>query len=118
MNTSTEKDDNSLRNFPPDLVPTLIMPFMAIVMIFSRTVFSARGTAWIWAAAVSFGLAAIGITLLFIAKWPLYRQRRFFTFGIHHLPSSSHRFYRWGCRLSILACVLMFLLWLASIFPF
>jgi hypothetical protein len=60
-------------------------------------------------------MAVIGIVLLAIAKWPLYRQHRFFTFSIHHLPPSSHAFYRWGCRLSIVACALMFLIWFASL---
>ena len=115
MNTSGESNGNSLRNFPADLVPTAVLPFMSILLVFSSSVLTARGTAWIWTAAISFGLAAIGITLLFVAKWPLYRQRRFFTFGIRLLPPSSHRFYRWGCSLSIVACVLMFLLWFASL---
>src|SRR5687767_5010197 len=70
--TSSEGKDNSLRNFPPDLAPTLLMPFMAILLMFSSTILTGRGTAWIWTAAISFGLAAIGVTLLFIAKWPLY----------------------------------------------
>jgi hypothetical protein len=115
MNGPTEKCDNSLRNFPADLVPTVVLPFIGVLFIFSQTVFTARGTAWIWAAGISFGMAAIGIILLVIAKWPLYRQHRFFTFGIHHLPPSSHAFYRWGCRFSIIACGLMFLLWVASL---
>lgn len=117
MNTSPEHDDNSLRNFPADLVPTVALPFTTIIVgILSSTAVSARGTTWIWAAGISFALAAIGIVLLAIAKWPLYKERRFFTFGIRHLPPSSHGTYRWGCRLSTLACVLMFLLWLGSLF--
>ncbi len=82
--------------------------------LFFSGVLSVHGTAWIWAAAVSFGIAVLGAALLFIAKLPLYRQKRFFTFGIRSLPESSHGYYRWGCRLSILGCVLMLLLWLGS----
>jgi hypothetical protein len=47
MNDSTEKCDNSLRNFPADLVPTVALPFVGVLAIFSQTVFTARGTAWI-----------------------------------------------------------------------
>ena len=39
---------------------------------------------------IAFASALIGITLLFIAKLPLYRQGRFFTFG----PSALSRGYR------------------------
>jgi len=38
--------------------------------------------------------ALIGITLLFIARIPLYRQHRFFTFGPKVLPETHRRVYR------------------------
>ena len=114
MSSRLEKNDNSLRHFPPDLLTALALPILVPVLVASWLL-SLHGTPWLWAAAISFGIAIIGSALLFLAKLPLYRQRRFFTFGIQALPQSSRGFYRWGCRLAIVGCVLMFFLWLGSI---
>jgi len=46
---------------------------------------------FLWIASL---LAAIGIILLFIARLPLYRQGRFFTFGWRALPEGHRRVYR------------------------
>jgi membrane protein YdbS with pleckstrin-like domain len=113
MSTDSKKNDNSLRHFSPDLLTALALPIV-IPMLVASWLFSLHGTPWLWAAAISFGIAIIGAALLFIAKLPLYRQRRFFTFGIQAIPQSSHGFYLWGCRLAIVGCVLMFFLWLGS----
>jgi hypothetical protein len=113
MSTRSEKNGNSLRYFPPDLLTALVVPIVVPALIASW-VLSLHGTPWLWASAISFGVAIIGAALLFVAKLPLYRQGRFFTFGIQAIPQSSHGFYRWGCRLAILGCVLMFFLWLGS----
>jgi len=113
MNVPSEKQDYSLRNFPPDILAALGLP-IAVAVIFCSWILSVHGATWIWAAAVSFGIGVLGAALLFIAKLPLYRQKRFFTFGIQSLPESSHPYYRWGCRFSILGCVLMVFLWLGS----
>jgi len=37
--------------------------------------------------------AIIGIALLFVAKWPLYRDGKFFTFGPRTLPSRYRGLY-------------------------
>jgi hypothetical protein len=113
MSMRLEKSDNSLRHFPPDLLTALALP-VVVAMLVASCVLSLHGTLWLWAAAISFGIAVIGAALLFIAKLPLYRQRRFFTFGIQNVPQSSHAYYRWGCRLAIFGCALMFLLWIGS----
>ena len=114
MRTPAEKNDNSLRHFPPDLLTALGLP-IASTMLAASWVLSLHDSAWLWAAAASFAIAIIGAALLFVAKLPLYRQKRFFTFGIHALPQSSHGYYRWGCRCTLLGCGLMLLLWFASI---
>ena len=113
MSSTPGKRDYSLRNFPPDLQVVLGIPVL-ITLTFFSWLLSVHGTTWICAAAASFGIAAFGAALLFFAKLPLYRQGRFFTFGIEVLPESSHGFYRWGCRCSFAGCILMFLLWLGS----
>lgn len=114
MSTHSEKSDNSLSHFPPDLLTALGIP-IAVGLLATSWVLSLHGAAWICAAAISFSIALAGAVLLFIAKLPLYRQRRFFTLGVHALPPSSHGYYRWGCRCAMVGCILMLLLWLGSI---
>jgi len=109
----TEKHNNSLQNFPADLLVASGLPIVGITFLASWA-FSVHGKAWIWAAASSFGVAALGTVLLLVAKLPLYRQRRFWTFGIHALPPASHRYYRWGCFCSIVGISAMLFLWLSS----
>ena len=113
MRTSADNHNNSLRNFPPDILTALGLPFVFVALVASWAL-SVHGIAWMWAVGVSFGVAVFGAVLLFIAKLPLYRQGRFFTFGIQALPVTSHRFYRWGCRCSLLGIVVMFILWMGS----
>ena len=45
----------------------------------------------VWVALAS---ALLGILSLFVAKWPLYRQRRYFTFGSKPLPEGRRPLYR------------------------
>jgi len=70
------------------------------------------GTPWIYCYFMGIGVAALGVGLLFYAKLPLYRQRRFFAFGPRALPEQRRPFYRWGytCVLLgvlLLACLLL-----------
>lgn len=57
--------------------------------------------------------AGIGIVLLFLARLPLYRQRRFFAFGPKLLDESHRRLYRWAYRFICLGGLLMLLTLLA-----
>jgi hypothetical protein len=41
-------------------------------------------------------IALLGATLIFHAKVPLYRQRRFFTWGSKALLETRRPYYRWG----------------------
>ena len=58
-------------------------------------------------------VAGVGVTLIFYSKLPLYRQRRFFTFGSGALPESRRAFYRWGYRCVGFAVVLLLCLLLS-----
>ena len=71
------------------------------------------GTRWIWCYAIGLVIAAIGVFLIFYAKIPLYRQRRFFTFGSGALPERRRGFYRWGYRCVIFAVALLLCLLLS-----
>jgi hypothetical protein len=52
------------------------------------------------------GLGALGIILLFSARLPLYRQRRFFTFGPKALPAFHRKLY-WLAYAAVVAGVLL-----------
>ena len=56
--------------------------------------------------------ALIGITLLFIARIPLYRQRRFLVFGPKALPETHRRIY-WIAYAFIIVSILTMLFLLA-----
>ncbi len=80
-----------------------------LLSFFSRL----TGTPWIWCYAVALVVAGVGVTLIFYAKLPLYRQRRFLTFGSGALPESRRAFYRWGYRCAFFAVALLLCLFLS-----
>ena len=51
-------------------------------------------------------LGCFGIVLLFLARLPLYRQRRFWTFGPSALPNFHRKLY-WLAYLFVVASVLL-----------
>jgi hypothetical protein len=71
------------------------------------------GTRWIWCYAIGLVVAGLGAALIFYAKIPLYRQRRFFTFGSSALPENKRAFYRWGYRCVFFAVALLLCLFLS-----
>ena len=56
---------------------------------------------------IGIGVAALGVSLIFYAKLPLYRERRFFTFGPGGLPEQRRPFYRWGYTCALLGTLLL-----------
>lgn len=72
------------------------------------------GTQWIWCYGIGLAVAPLGVSLIFYAKLPLYRQRRFFTFGSGTLPERRRSFYRWGYRCVAFAAALLLCLLLSS----
>ena len=71
------------------------------------------GARWVWCYAIALAVAVIGASLIFFAKLPLYRERRFFTFGSRALPEQRRPFYRWGYRCAIFAVALFLCLLLS-----
>ena len=53
-------------------------------------------------------LGGIGVVLLFFARLPLYRQRRFFAFGARELSGFHKRLY-YAAYLFIVPCILLLL---------
>jgi len=58
---------------------------------------------------IALGCALVGVTLLFCAKWPLYRQGRYFTFGPRPLPPPSRPIYRLAYAFIAASLVLLLL---------
>jgi hypothetical protein len=71
------------------------------------------GVPWIWCYDIGLAVSAVGASLIFYAKLPLYRQRRFLTFGSRALPKSRRSFYRWGYRCVLFAAALLLCLFLS-----
>jgi hypothetical protein len=80
-----------------------------VLSFFSRL----TGMPWIWCYAVALFVAGVGVSLIFYSKLPIYRQRRFFTFGSDALPADRRAFYRWGYRCAIFAVALLLCLLLS-----
>jgi hypothetical protein len=57
---------------------------------------------------VALVLGGIGVVLLFFARLPLYRQRRFFFFGARHLSGVHKRLY-YAAYVFIVPCILLLL---------
>lgn len=96
---------------PPDIAFTcglyfVVIPIAILSAILFPLLYDAKraGDRTLLYAALAVGMA--GILLLFFARLPLYRQRRFFTFGSRALDDRHRRLYRWAYRL-IVACALL-----------
>ena len=72
------------------------------------------GLPWIWCYVVGMAAAVSGTGLIFYSKLPLYRERRFFTFGVRVLAEQRRQAYRWGYRCAIFAVVLFACLFLSK----
>jgi hypothetical protein len=91
---------------------------MLFVMVVTSEVFRffsrLTGTPWIWCYFIGLAIATLGVSLLFYAKLPLYRQKRFFTLGSLALPPQRRPYYRWGYRFILIGAALLGCLLLSS----
>jgi hypothetical protein len=74
--------------FPPDLAVAL-SPFVGVLLLLLATC----GIPWVTGMSLfrlAIILGGIGVALLFVARIPVYREKRFFSFG----PSAIRGFYR------------------------
>ncbi len=56
---------------------------------------------------IALALGVTGVVLLFVARLPLYRQGKFFTFGSEDLPETHRRIYRIAYVFIILSVLLI-----------
>jgi hypothetical protein len=103
---------------PPDIAVVYGLPFITISIGFLSAMLlpllsSARRSGDSTLLYIAVALSVIGVVLLAFARMPLYRQRRFFTFGSRALDGGHKRLYRWAYRFIGVSVLLMSLLLLA-----
>ncbi|MGD0061657.1 MAG: hypothetical protein ABSD58_19795 [Verrucomicrobiia bacterium] len=95
---------------PPDIVGHLGLFIIAGIGIlggmFLPLLNSARNDGDLTLFYFAFAMGLIGVALLGFARLPLYRERRFFTFGPGKLDHTHKRLYRWA-YLFIGVCLLL-----------
>lgn len=96
----------------PDLFGILfVIPAIGILAaMLLPTLNALRHGAWTEAFWVALTVAVVGACLLFWARLPLYRQRRFFAFGSRALPPTSIPIYRIAYTLLIPSILFLLLL--------
>lgn len=110
----THRQSNGLQTFLEHYW-FLVMAVSALVASQLLSFFTKlTGSPWIWCYGIGLFVAVVGVVLIFYAKLPLYRERRFFTFGSATLPKSRRSFYRWGYRCVIFAVALLLCLLLSK----
>jgi hypothetical protein len=87
------------------LAPMLLGILVAVVLPYFSLA-ERRGDRTLLAVALILG--GIGVVLLFFARLPLYRQRRFFVFGASELSGFHKRLY-YAAYVFIVPCILILL---------
>jgi len=104
--------------FPPDLAALfgvfyIILPIALLSGLLFPLLSRFKRTGDPTLVLIALALSVIGVALLFAARLPLYRQRRFFVFGSRQLDEKHRRLYRWAYRFigtSVLLLVLLLLI--------
>jgi uncharacterized membrane protein YidH (DUF202 family) len=95
-----------------DLAGLLSFPLVIGAMgIFESALFPALSKCglWFWFY-LAILIANIGIALLAYAKFPLYQQRKFFTFGPRAIPDERKTAYKWAWLLVLTSVLLQLFL--------
>ncbi|MGH8024109.1 MAG: hypothetical protein ACRED1_11035 [Limisphaerales bacterium] len=108
----TSKDTNGLQTFLEHWEFALLAVFAIVILLIVDFFLNLREWPWIILCFASFALMICGAVLIGSAKPPVYRDGRFFTFGVNSVPDRSRRLYRLGWRLflfgvSLSACLLL-----------
>jgi hypothetical protein len=99
--------------FPPDLLILFVIPIIAILAGVLLPVLSfLKTTDAIILFFTALGTGVMGSMLLFLARLPLYRQRRFWTFGPSALPSLHRKLYWLAYAAIVVALLLLGIVWL------
>ncbi len=101
--------------FPPDLAALLglyyvVLPMALIGGWLGTGIYNGRSVGDTSAFWIAVALGAIGTLLLFFARLPLYRQRRFLVLGPRELDDRHRRLYWWAYRFIGASIVLLVVL--------
>jgi hypothetical protein len=99
--------------FPPVLGLSLMPVVSAVGVAVILSVVNSLRTGELTIPLLAMSFASVGVVLLFLARLPLYRQRRFFAFGSRLLDEPHRRLYRWAYRFLCLGGLLLLLTLLA-----
>ncbi len=99
---------------PADMVVQMFPLVLIVIAVLSSVLLPIlhhlrRADAWI-VFGVSLGLAVVGVVLLFCARFPLYRQGQFFSFGSRLLDASHRRLYRLSYGFILVAVFVLLIL--------
>ncbi len=117
MNNPSDKKSDWY--FPPDMAVLfglyfVVLPLALLGGWFATHLYNAKSTGDVTLLWFAIAVGACGTVLLFLARLPLYRQRRFLVFGPRDLDEKHRRLYWWAYRL-IGASVLLLLLLLLMV---
>jgi len=108
-----EPDKTERGHFPYDLRVLLEpMVFGTLVLVAGSYLPTARRAGDITPFTLALVLGGIGVVLLFFARRPLYRQRRFFAVGPRHLQGVHRKLY-YAAYIFIVPCILILVAMLA-----
>lgn len=98
---------------PPDLVVTVILPLVVCLggLLVIQVLILLKQASLFTLVSSGCSLGLLGILLLFVARWPLYRQHRFWTIGPRQLPRLYRRIYGLAYAAIIPAVVLLAVVW-------
>lgn len=108
-----EQDQKDSSHVPPDMavIGSFLFMILAVLFVSCGLSWAKRGDTTLFNFAVFLGV--VGAVLLFIARIPLYRQRRFFTLGPRALTGIYRKLYFTSYVFIVPSIVLLVLLLLS-----
>lgn len=94
------------------LINLVCIPILAGMLLPSLSQFRRTDVSTLYG--VGAGAGAIGIALLFIARLPLYRQRRFWAVGPRQLDRKHRLFYWLAYAFVTVSLLLLLVVWLRT----
>jgi len=98
--------------FPPDLA-LLLAPFILLILSwpFLRLAWELKRAEVLHLYYTALGCGVVGIVLLFFARLPLYRRRRFWTVGPRELDRFHRKLYKLAYVFVVLSILLLLVVW-------
>ena len=116
---TTSKDNKDGWHFPPDMAALLglcfvLLPIAGLGGMIIPGILAAKHKGDLSLLWIAVGLSSIGTVLLFLARLPLYRQKKFRQIGPGGLDAFHKRLYLWawsiiGLGLSLLVMLIILL---------